>query len=398
MFTKLLNSYRKKRPRDDSLERERDDHSHGKGKPDSDRHFLSSSSSSSSLSSSRVPSNVISIYFHCQEGSVTHYFHFFYGALIPLIEYHLAHPDHIFRLMTDIGPLKRLILELPITIIELFGPDLTSNGRFHDDKSIHRHQQLSQSSSQRSPQEVHLPTYDLFGNDFYQDRYFKKKLNISTMISVMNYFTTTIPPYIDLLPTYDIVVIQRSSDIYYTKGCIDRQEIYRTSGDMRRSILNHHELVNELISQYPQQVLNIVLERSSLYFQYKIFSNAKIIIAQHGASLANIFFMQNIDNLSSSRSHEEDEIFINKGKKRRVEENVNRKNGKHVIEIMTPWGHNGNHFYNLSDYFNVNYHRIDQDSEHGNVNIEEICNVVKKCMTPVEDELHEDNSKDTSNS
>lgn len=138
---------------------------------------------------------------------------------------------------------------------------------------------------------------------------------MTTMRYVMNYFTSTIPPYIDLLPNYDIVIIQRASHSYYGKGCLDRQEIYRTSGDTRRSILNHHEMVNEISSRYPQQVLNIVLERSSLYFQYKVFSNAKIIIAQHGASLANIFFMQNIDDPSGD----------------------SKVNMRHVNEIMTPW-------------------------------------------------------------
>jgi hypothetical protein len=299
--------------------------------------------------------NVISVVFHCQEGSVTHYFHFFYGALVPIIEYHLKHPHCIFRIVSDLGPMKRLLVELPITIIEFQGPDLASQGRYHDDKSLRR---------ARRPHEVSLPTYDLFGTDFYSDQYFYRKLNSSTMRSVFNFFETTIPPYISLLPTFDIVIIQRATDVYYSQGCIDRQEIYRTSGDSRRSISNHSELVEKLESLYPQRVLNIVLERSSIYFQYSLFRHAKVVVAQHGASLANIFFMQNKESMNMSHTSPES----------------SQANRRHVIEIMTPWGHRGNHFCNLANYFHVDYHRVDQETEHGTVDVEQVCSVVEKCI------------------
>jgi hypothetical protein len=313
--------------------------------------------------------NVISVVFHCQEGSVTHYFHFFFGALVPIIEYHLKYPHHIFRIVSDLGPMKRLLVELPITIIEFQGPDLTSQGQYHDDKSLRR---------TRRPHEISLPTYDLFGTDFYSDPFFYRKLNFLTMNSVFNFFESTIPPYISLLPTYDIVIIQRATDIYYSQGCLDRQEIYRTSGDSRRSISNHQELVQRLESLYPQRVLNIALERSSIYFQYSLFRHAKVVIAQHGASLANIFFMQNKKAMNSTRASPPAII---------------QSNQRHVIELMTPWGHRGNHFCNLANYFQVNYHRIDQESEHSDVDVEQVCSVVERCLSrlsissPVSDEL-----------
>ncbi len=50
-----------------------------------------------------------------------------------------------------------------------------------------------------------------------------------------------------------------------------------------------------------------------------------------------------------------------------------------VIEIMTPWGHSGNHFEHVANYFKVNYYRVDQETEHGEVDIEKVCQVLEKC-------------------
>ena len=42
------------------------------------------------------------IVFNCREGSVSHYYHFLYGALIPLIEFHVNNPDKRLLITTNL--------------------------------------------------------------------------------------------------------------------------------------------------------------------------------------------------------------------------------------------------------------------------------------------------------
>lgn len=324
MFNSLKENYRKRKIQDEIKEENKS----------------KNSSSLNSNSNRNNNSKILPIIFHCREGSVTHYFHFFYGAMIPLIEYSLnpLNSDKVYHIVSDIGPFKRTLLELPLTIVSFETPDLSIDNISHDDKSLRKYETTNG---------IILPAYDSFGSDFYHDSFLRSKLNLTTMRSVFNYFEQTIPPYIKLFPTYDIVIIQRGSDNYYEQGCSNRQELFRTSGETRRSITNHHEMVERLKELYPNKVLNIVLERSSIYFQYHLFNSAKVIIAQHGASLANIFFMQNNPNGS-------------------------------IIEIITPWGKLGNHFKNLAEFFSINYYCVEQQNEHDDVNFHNICEIVNR--------------------
>ncbi|MCF8260980.1 MAG: glycosyltransferase family 61 protein [Melioribacteraceae bacterium] len=64
-------------------------------------------------------------------------------------------------------------------------------------------------------------------------------------------------------------------------------------GSTRRSILNHHELSTTLQSMVkaPFEFHNLQLENLSFRDQIEIFSKAKVVIAQHGAGLANCIWM-----------------------------------------------------------------------------------------------------------
>jgi hypothetical protein len=149
-----------------------------------------------------------------------------------------------------------------------------------------------------------------------------------------------------------VVLIQRGEEQYFSNGCLDRkqekEQIYRTSGTQRRSIANHSVLAAFLANRFgPDRFCNVVLERSSLYFQFKVFSQAKIVIAQHGAALSNIFFM--------------------------------RKHGgqaPHVIEVSPPWGRKFEHFKNLAQYVGVSHHSVLQESDHSEVSIQEISKII----------------------
>jgi hypothetical protein len=65
------------------------------------------------------------------------------------------------------------------------------------------------------------------------------------------------------------------------------------SGTSRRSILNHNALMSTLrsIVNEPFVFQNLQLEKITFRDQVNLFSKAKIVIAQHGASLANCIWM-----------------------------------------------------------------------------------------------------------
>ena len=72
----------------------------------------------------------------------------------------------------------------------------------------------------------------------------------------------------------------------------EEKKMDQLSGAMLRSVENHGDLVQAMRNEFVTKFDNLVLERASIYYQYHIFNNAKIIIAQHGAALSNMFFMK----------------------------------------------------------------------------------------------------------
>ena len=65
------------------------------------------------------------------------------------------------------------------------------------------------------------------------------------------------------------------------------------TGTVRRSILNHGELARALESLVlkPMRFLNVRLEELSLVRQVELFAQAAVVVAQHGAGLANCIWM-----------------------------------------------------------------------------------------------------------
>lgn len=87
---------------------------------------------------------------------------------------------------------------------------------------------------------------------------------------------------------YKIILIERPYKPIITK---DTSKIFvlNTSGQ-RRLIYNHDNLKNTLSKLYGDDFINVSLDNLKFEQQYNLFKNAKIIIAQHGASLCNLFF------------------------------------------------------------------------------------------------------------
>jgi hypothetical protein len=121
---------------------------------------------------------------------------------------------------------------------------------------------------------------------------------------------------------------------------------------------------------------NIVLDRSGLYYQYHLFRNAKVVIAQHGAALANIFFMRSPrDHASTANgaggSAVDRGTLRSKGGKSIAPPAAPAKDDPVacVIEICTPYGRKELIFRNLASLWNVGYDAVNQAREMGNVDV-----------------------------
>ena len=283
--------------------------------------------------------NDIRIVFNCREGSVSHYYHFLYGAMIPLIEYHINNPDKQLLITTDVGPFKSILMELFEDVIVGFeSPDIPSGAEYFDDKSMNY-------VRNKVPGEIILPAYDLFNTKLYNnDRSINSLKRLEELIPLVNNFIEMkMPEKYKNVETYEILVIERDVDDYYINKRITNEDVKRdifyTSGKQRRDVLNHREMMEELRGVFGTKINNIVLEKKSLFYQYQLFKNASIVIGQHGAGLGNIFFMKPNSNL---------------------------------IEIMSPWGRQGNHFRNLSHYLRINYRYVFMENDIDNINISEL--------------------------
>ncbi len=205
-------------------------------------------------------------------GSITHFYHFFYGVLIPLILVHLDIKKNLFNIYGDTGPMIKILYEMPFTIKLL----------------------------QHIPKEC----YDLIPLDSFKSKFINKRITLQygEKIKICDFFEKNVPFYLKDLHFKDIVLIERNIDpsykhIDYSKQHIELQKLGQLSGKERRYITNHEEIVSYLKSSYPDNFINVSLERTSIYYQYLLFKNAKIIIANHGAALSNVIFMKENTNV-----------------------------------------------------------------------------------------------------
>jgi hypothetical protein len=207
-------------------------------------------------------------------GTITHYYHFFYGVLVPLILYHLKHKETNFIITDNLGPMLKILYEIPLNIL------------------------FKCETPQKFTKIIPL--------DNFRSKYFFRKesnrMSYEDKIKICNFFKVNVPEYIKCNKSYDIVLIERGNDpkyklLNYSKDHPLLQKLGTKSGSERRAIKNHREICLALEKDYGDKFKNIVLENTSIYYQYHIFSNAKLIIAQHGAALANVIFMKDFTNV-----------------------------------------------------------------------------------------------------
>ena len=191
-------------------------------------------------------------------GNVDHYYHFFYNCLVPVIIFHERNSGKRLRLCAShIGDMVSIFKEvLPhMQYNRECGKDAVYLKGFDDDlgKGVKR---ITSSSRH------------LFNHHISE---------------IEDAFTSE---------DVDILLIGRGrppTEIGHSLS-VDPSG---TSGSQRRAIKNFGELEGALRNGF-KSVASVFMEGMSVRKQFRLFRSAKVIIAQHGAALSNIFFVNNM--------------------------------------------------------------------------------------------------------
>jgi len=233
-----------------------------------------------------------------QYGSITHFYHFFYGVMIPIILYSIKNKKNEFIINDELGPMLKLLYELPLNI--LYKCNIGNRKR------------------------IYIEPLDTFKSKYK----YKKRINYSDVKLINQYFKKNIPFYISSNKTYDIILIERAVDdkyklMNYSHLTNNRNKLIRklgsTSGKERRYIKNHQEILTFLENKFSKnKFINISLENLPIFYQYYLFTNAKLVICQHGAALSNIIFMKKnscvLEIISKEKIDEGEDTFQNLSK------------------------------------------------------------------------------------
>jgi hypothetical protein len=94
----------------------------------------------------------------------------------------------------------------------------------------------------------------------------------------------------------DIIFVKRGVDISYKS--LDHEnkkykERIKSHGSDRRNITNDHDLYKGIVEHFSNlKVMYMSLEFLSIFYEYHLLSECKILICQHGAALGNMVFMK----------------------------------------------------------------------------------------------------------
>jgi hypothetical protein len=142
-------------------------------------------------------------------------------------------------------------------------------------------------------------------------------------------------------------------------------DIAETTGSQRRAIKNFKELAAAVKavyppnSQFPQRVAVAYLENLPIHMQFRLFRNAKVIIAQHGAGLSNLFFARNttVGVIEISPYTTDNRL------------------GKFTTAFP-------NCFEYLASAVDIKYTRVMQTGEFSDVDIPDVLRVIKRYLAP----------------
>jgi len=277
-------------------------------------------------------------------GSIEHFYHFLLGVFVPLI-YTLSNTwskeQFTSILIRSCGPLDELIREIGDNRIKIIDK--------HEHERLRIAKEVGVSRGDVSPVAQHSPVRfsSIQGYDdpiFFDCFKFRESQRILLNFDKIKYERTW------LLQRWSagggrILLIQRgpSHPFYHS----ERSE-NKGSGQERRSIANHDELYRSLRRRHVGS-LNVMTEGLTLARQIALFSLADIIIAQHGAALANTVWA---------------------------------KPTATVIEILPVNCHSHyDFFFNLARCLGLRYHRVWQKDDHGDVDVAAISRIVEGFIT-----------------
>jgi hypothetical protein len=364
------------------------------------------------------------IYAIPETGKQTIYAHFFFGLLIPLLYYDIRTKHaHIFIIKINVATFEHILTEIfkkrvmfDYIVLEKYNVELTDKYNYFDlyiellkNKDVNytnniillpafdmfEEQKFFYINKRLGDDNVNFPIYEKKYVDYYSekndptlnkklfnqmkekyktynftDKYFKLIMYKKSIDRFLNntYNSANLPSH-----NCKILLIERP----YKPFNADNIYILNTSGQ-RRIIYNHEDLKNTLSKLYKGDFMNISLDNLTFEKQYYLFKNAKIVIAQHGSGLCNLFFSK--PNFKT-----------------------------HLIEISPKWNQNLNAWFkNLSELCEINYYNVKQPKmtneewklfsskynikykqskimeefieNSGSVNINEIANIVKKIL------------------
>ena len=223
-------------------------------------------------------------------GTVQHYYHFFYGVLIPLIieyiELNKQKKNPTFLIEDGLGPMIRLLSDLPLDFKFIFKNDSLDLYTPYEKLYIRPMDIHPSGEDKRDAKWLNIGWAQLCTHDVKKDiqKWFNNNIKIHDL-------------FVKPFPKYDIVIIERKTNIAFKSMKFEKNTTlsnrFKTSGSDRRSIINHNELVNSIIKYFPKlKCISISLDHLPLFEQYILFNNAKFVIAQHGAAISNIIFMK----------------------------------------------------------------------------------------------------------
>lgn len=191
-------------------------------------------------------------------GSVQHYYHFLFDLLMPLDTLLARHQGNYRLALPDCGPFNQICKDL-------YGDRVVT----WDETDQYR------MSVRANLQGMEPLTFDLDHEAMWSFR--------ERMMARQNIVHGDGNPL--------VLVIERTAPIQFYQS---EQSVTKSAGAQRRSIMNHDELFQRIKTVFNTnvEILNLKLEQMSFGEQLKLFSQARIVIGQHGAGLSNQIWMQ----------------------------------------------------------------------------------------------------------
>ena len=253
-------------------------------------------------------------------GSVEHYYHFFFAALVPLLDQARVGQLDGLSYIRACGPMDAHLQALQSAgLAEL---QLVERRAF---KAL----------CQRVPDGLQIPLHseECYDREGVRDDGYRP----AVLRRVAEFGIARFAPD---APESDVLLVERGApDPFY----LSRQSAIPGSASTRRSIPNM-DAVSDALENAGRTVRRVQLEHTTLAEQIGWFSRAQTVVAQHGAALANVMWV---------------------------------REGSRVVEIIPQEQGRREHFSRLADVVGATYEAVSQPEAHAPVVPEQIVRAVQ---------------------